>query len=397
VALLADDHDPRRREYLTRFADREGRMFLLRFWHKYKDKSPEERMNVFLDGLRQNPVRLAAVHRYLYPATDSVSFGTFLRGRLPDEPLTGERILELYHRYGPEAYNLPDQGYIAGVHPLELWFLEYLLHHPGADWNEVVEVSKNQRQEVYTWLFRTRYKHARDSRIRTMLELDAFEDIQQRWKRLGYPFDHLVPSFATALGSSGDRPAALAELMGIILNKGVRQEKVRIEKLHFAAKTPYETIVRLPKEVGKQVIAPEIAAAVQEALTGVVDKGTARRLVGGFTMADGTPLPMGGKTGTGDNRIVTLSAGGHRLASHAVSRTATFVFFLGESHFGTLTAFVPGRLAEDFSFTSALPTQVLLGMAPILEPYLEPGQGTLCHDKAAAPPVQVGVKAVEQL
>jgi membrane peptidoglycan carboxypeptidase len=382
VALLGNDRDPRRPQYLTRFADREGRMYLLRFWHKYNDKSPEERLQVLLRGLRQNPVRLAAVHRYLYPETDSVRFEKFLRGRLPSGPLPDKRIMELYHRYGPQAYNLPDQGYIAGVHPLELWLLSYLRQHPQANWTEVVAASQHQRQEIYTWLLRTRFKHARDSRIRTMLELDAFADIQQRWERLGYPFDHLVPSLATALGSSGDRPAALADLMGIIINKGVRQEKVRIEKLHFAANTPYETVVSLSPGAGKQVIAPEVAAAVQQTLSGVVDKGTARRLQGGFTSVDGSPLPMGGKTGTGDNRFVTMSAGGYRLTSRAVNRTATFVFFLGASHFGTLTAFVPGRAAAAFSFTSALPTQVLRGMAPILEPYLEPGGGTQCQDKA---------------
>ncbi|QDA62465.1 penicillin-binding protein [Hymenobacter jejuensis] len=388
VELFANDRDPRRRVYLARFADREGRMYLRRFWHKYDHKSPDERLNILLRGLRQNPVRLAAVHRYLYPETDSVSFAKLLHERLPYARLTDHRIMELYHRYGPEAYTLSDQGYIAGVHPLELWLLDYLRKHPEARWTEVVEASQNQRQQVYAWLLRTQYKHARDSRIRTMLELDAFEDIQQRWKRLGYPFNHLVPSYATALGSSGDRPAALAELMGIIINKGVRQQKVRIEQLHFAANTPYETIVKLSPVAGQQVMIPEVAAAVQEALSGVVETGTARRLKGSFSDVNGDTLPMGGKTGTGDNRLVTVNAGGQRLTSRAVNRTATFVFFLGENHFGTLTAFVPGRDAADYSFTSALPIQVLLGMAPILQPYLVSGSETLEHDKEVVRSVQ---------
>jgi hypothetical protein len=34
---------------------------------------------------------------------------------------------------------------------------------------------------------------------------------------------------------------------------------------------------------------------------------------------------------------------------------------------------VPGSDAKDFRFTSALPVQVLKGMAPILQPYLQPG------------------------
>ncbi|WP_202621802.1 transglycosylase domain-containing protein [Pontibacter russatus] len=371
--LMQDVRDPRRREYLTRFADREGRMYLLRFWRKYNGKSPEERLDLFLSGLRQNPVRVAASHRYLYPETDSVSFEKLLHSRLPGERLTHARIMELYHRYGPDAYNLPDQGYIARVHPLELWLLSYLRRHPGAGWADVVEASKEERQGVYTWLFRTRFKYARDSRIRTMLELEAFRDMQERWEKLGYPFGSLVPSLATAIGSSGDRPAALAELMGIILNNGVRQKSVRIDNLHFAAGTPYETVLRPLAVEAEQVLAPEVAAAVREALTEVVDKGTARRLQGSFTGADGKLLAVGGKTGTGDNRLVTVSAGGHRLTSRAVNRTATFVFFLGDSHFGTLTAFVPGKQAAAFHFTSSLPIQVLRGMAPILQPYLEPG------------------------
>ena len=52
LKLLSDDKDPRRREYLTRFADREGKTYLLRFWRKYRGKSSEERLEIFFDGLR---------------------------------------------------------------------------------------------------------------------------------------------------------------------------------------------------------------------------------------------------------------------------------------------------------------------------------------------------------
>ena len=79
-----------------------------------------------------------------------------------------------------------------------------------------LEASRSERQNVYGWLFKTRRKGAQDSRIRTLVELEAFLEIHKMWKRLGYPFDSLVPSYATALGSSADRPAALAELMGIL-------------------------------------------------------------------------------------------------------------------------------------------------------------------------------------
>lgn len=370
--LLKDDKNPRRQAYLHDFADREGTTFLLRFWRKYQGQPAQQRLDTFLTGLRHTSVRLAAVHRYLMPHADEASFATFLRTYLPKEKLTEKRISELYKSYGPGAYNLPDQGYIARVHPLELWLLGYLIEQPQAKFGDAVTASQDERQAVYGWLFRSRHKSARDSRIRIMLEVEAFLDIHRRWQNLGYPFAHLVPSLATAIGSSGDRPAALAELVGIIQNDGIRQATARINSLHFAADTPYDTLVVRDRLVGKRVMASEVAAALRSALADVVEAGTARRLLGSFTQADGQPLKVGGKTGTGDNRIETVGAGGRVLSSRAMNRTATFVFYLGERHYGTLTAFVPGRAAESFRFTSALPVQVLKGMAPILMPFLEP-------------------------
>ncbi|MFP2769347.1 transglycosylase domain-containing protein [Oceanisphaera sp. KMM 10153] len=379
--LLADDKDPRRQEYLSRFADREGRVFLLRFWRKYQGKTTEQRLDSFFDGLRPTPVRLAAVHRYLLPDATPQEFAAFLHRRLPAERLTDKRLDELYHRYGPGAYSLPDQGYIARVHPLELWLLGYLQHMPDAGFADAADASKEERQEVYGWLFKTRHRSARDSRIRTMLEVEAFSDIHQRWQRLGFPFDHLVPSLATAIGSSGDKPAALAELVGIILNEGVRLPTVRMDQLQFAVDTPYEThLVRQPQQA-QRVMAKEVAMVLRGALSQVVDGGTARRLQGSFTLPDGSPLTLGGKTGTGDNRIETVSRYGRVIKSQARNRTATFVFFLGERHFGTLTAYVPGQESDKFNFTSALPVQVLKGMEPILRPYLQPGSQSGCRER----------------
>jgi membrane peptidoglycan carboxypeptidase len=383
-ALLNDDKDPRRQAYLSDFADREGTTFLLRFWRKYQNQPEQQRLDTFLNGLRHTSVRLAALHRYLMPQADEASFAAFLRQYLPQEKLSDKRISELYNRYGLGKYSLPDQGYIARVHPLELWLLGYLIGQPQARFSDAVAASQDERQEVYGWLFRSRHKSARDSRIRIMLEVEAFLDIHRRWQNLGYPFGHLVPSLATAIGSSGDRPVALAELIGIIQNDGIRQPVARIDSLHFAADTPYDTLVVRDHIDGKRVMASEVAAALRSALADVVEAGTARRLLGSFTQADGQPLKVGGKTGTGDNRIETVGAGGRVLSSRAINRTATFVFYLGPRHFGTLTAFVPGRAAENFRFTSALPVQVLKGMAPILLPFLEPGTYSQCLPRLSA-------------
>ncbi|OLF51698.1 transglycosylase domain-containing protein [Pseudomonas chlororaphis] len=382
AALLKDDGDPRRQEYLAKFADREGTSFLLRFWKKYRNKDTQERLDTFLDSMHPTAIRLAAVHRYLLPEASQESFNSFVRSHLKGaklpEKLTDERLDKLYYSYGPGAYDLPDQGYIAKVHPLDLWLLGYLLNNPDAKFSQIVKASEFERQEVYSWLFKSRHKSARDSRIRTMLEIEAFLDIHQRWQKVGYPFDHLVPSLATAIGSSGDRPAALAELVGTILNDGVRMPTLRIDSLHFAADTPYETkLVNDPAE-GKRVMPLEVAVALRGALSQVVDAGTAKRVSGSFKLADGTPLAMGGKTGTGDNRIEAIGSGGRILSSKSINRTATFVFYIGEHHFGTLTAYVPGASAQAFKFTSALPVQVLKGMAPILTPYLQPGSSTQC-------------------
>ena len=381
--LLKDDDDPRRQEYLAQFADREGTTFLLKFWKKYQKKDTQTRLETFLDGLHPTAIRMAAVHRYLFPEADQDTFNRFVRSHLVNaktsDKLTDERLQRLYTDYGPGRYDLPDQGYIAKVHPLDLWLLGYLLNHPDATFSEVVKASQFERQEVYSWLFKSRHQSARDSRIRTMLEVEAFLDIHQRWQAVGYPFDHLVPSLATAIGSSGDRPAALAELMGIILNDGVRGKVLRIDSLHFGADTPYETHVVNSPEAGKRVMPSEVATALRGALSQVVDAGTAKRVSGSFVQADGTPMAMGGKTGTGDNRIEAMGAGGRVISSKAINRTATFVFYIGERYFGTLTAFVPGSSAQNFKFTSALPVQVLKGMAPILTPYLQSGSQSACQ------------------
>lgn len=368
--LLRSDKDPKREEYLRRFIDKEGTEFLRRFWRKYQQKPADERLEVFFDGLKQTPDRLAAVHRYLLPESDLALFSRFLTDKLPDEQLTPKKLTELYNKYGPGKFSLPDQGYIAKVHPLELWLLSYMNKHPDAKFSDAVAQSSDQRQQVYRWLFKTSNRSARDNRIRIMLEVEAFLDIHQRWAKLGYAFDHLVPSLGTALGSSGDRPAALAELMGIIQNDGVKLPTIRIDSLHFAARTPYETMLHYNASAGERVMRPEVARALKKTLGQVAELGTARRLTGSFMKADGSALKIGGKTGTGDNRVATQVVRGKVMASTVNNRTATFVFFLGDNYFGTLTAFVPGKGADDFSFTSALPLQVLKGMAPLIRPYV---------------------------
>jgi len=378
--ILKDMDNPQRQEYLKRFADKESKEFLIRFYHKYKGKSAREINDIFLAGIRPSPQRLAAAYRYLDPQATLDQFGKFMESRLPGfRGSDGHTLRAMYEGYGPGKYSLADQGYLAHVHPLELWLVRYLATHPGAKYKDMIEASAAERIAVYDWLLKTVHRNAQDVRIRSLIEVEAFLEIHRRWKRLGYPFDSLVPSLATAIGSSGDRPAALAELMGIILNDGVSVPTVLIERLRFGADTPYETAVERAPIKGERLFAPELAAAVRSVLIDVVEGGTATRLAHAIVREDGTQIALGGKTGTGDHRYVTFSAAGAVKESRAVNRSATFVFFIGDRFFGTLTAFVPGVDAGGYEFTSSLSAQVLKHLLPTLKPLIDtarplPGQ-----------------------
>ena len=208
-------------------------------------------------------------------------------------------------------------------------------------------------------------------RFAFLLEIEAFELLYRDWKKQGYPFARLVPSLATSIGSSGDTPGALAELMGIILNGGVRYPSVRIEELRFAADTPFETKLAHKTGPGERVLSAEAAQILERELAGVVEKGTARRAFGAIAKAGGPALVVGGKTGTGDNRFETYARGGRTIASRSINRTATFVFYIGDRMFGTITAFVPGERAAAYEFTSSLPVQIFVQLAPTISELLK--------------------------
>jgi membrane peptidoglycan carboxypeptidase len=368
--LLSDAEDPDREAYLQRFADQEGRRYLSRFWNDYRGLTPQEALDQLARRTRPVPRRLAAIYLTARPEASRADVGAFLARHLSPSSVDDDRLWDLWREYGPGRFSLQDRGYIAGIHPLELWLVTYLQEHPNATRDEVMEASAEARQEVYGWLFKSRNLHKQNRRIRILLEEDAFDRILQDWRRQGYPFGHLVPSYGSAIGSSGDRPDALADLMGLILNDGVRQPNVDLQRLHFAADTPYETEMTLVPEP-QRVLAPQVARTVRQALMGVVAEGTATRLRGAYHAPDGSFLTVGGKTGTGDNRLDRFGRGGRLISQRVVDRTATFVFFLGDRFFGTITAYVPGAVAGSYHFTSALAVQLLKALEPQLDPLLK--------------------------
>jgi len=375
--IMSDPHDEVREAYLHRFADEEGLKFVRRYYRQYRTLKPGAILGLIAHHARAGLERRVALFRSVCPRGSLADLRAFLDTQaLPAQADDSElqslydELQSLYDKYGPERFSLADRAYIAGVHPLEIALASYLLDHPGATEAEVQEGTASERQAAYAWLFKTHSRHKQDIRLRILLEEDAFDGILEDWQRQGYPFGRLVPSLSTAIGSSGDRPDALARLVGIVLDGGVRKPAVDFDRLAFAAATPYETVLGVHPSPSEHVMAPEVAETIRRALMGVVENGTANGVRGAYLNADGAPMQVGGKTGTGDNRFDTFTSGGWVTSSRAVDRTATFVFFLGDRFYGTVTAYVVGPQAAHYDFTSALAVQVLKVLEPALMPLL---------------------------
>jgi membrane peptidoglycan carboxypeptidase len=360
-----------RTAYLRRFADREGREYLSRFHEDYRDLTPQEALETLANRTRAKPASLAVIFRSVRPQASAAEMAAFIGARTA-LPADAKDIDALYTKYAVDKFSLMDRGYIAGVHPLELWLVAYMQTHPKAGWAELTTASTQERQDIYSWLFKTSRKHRQDFRIRILKEEEAFNRVLKDWRAQGYPFAQVVPSYATAIGSSGDRPDALARLMGIILNDGVDVPITNIDRVTFASQTPFETALdyTAPRKPVR-VFAPEVARTLKRTLASVVEGGTAVRMNKTFVDAAGAPLTMGGKTGTGDNRFKTFDAAGNVIESRAVDRTSTFVFFLGDRLFGTITAYVPGEAADDYHFTSSLALQLLKSIAPSVQQLID--------------------------
>src|SRR4029078_10321562 len=82
--------------------------------------------------------------------------------------------------------------------------------------------------------------------------------------------------------------------------------------------------------------------------------------------ANGEDITAGGKSGSGDNRVGTFNSSGGVISSPATNRTSGFVFYIGNRYYGVITAFVQGRQAGNYKFTSALPVTILRFLAPTL-------------------------------
>ncbi len=279
--ILDDASNPLRQTYLTRFVDQEGRVFINRFYNRHKSRTPAQMADNLYGRVGYNPRRFTSVFRYLEPRARFDAYVAALHQHVPASVGLSPKVLEsMFKTHAMGAYNLADRGYVSQIHPLELWLVKTLRAAPQTTLKALYEKSAEVRHEVYSWLFKTSSKNKQDIRIQSLLEVEAFDRLLVDWKRLGYPFDTITASYGTAIGSSGDRPAALAELMGILVNDGERKPMVSLTHLHFAANTPFDTQLSMKPPQGEQLLPAEVAQTVRRALARVVESGTASRLAG---------------------------------------------------------------------------------------------------------------------
>ena len=214
-SLLEDPADPRRERYLARFADKEGRAFLGRFHVKYSGRSPQENEALLLRGMRASPTRLAALLSALEPEAGIDGLQAFLGRRSTGGGLSERSARGLYDKYGPRAAH-PERsrlcrrrasaGAVAGRIPA------------SSSTGVLGRSSARQLRPTAGGLWLAAHEPAKactGCAHRQHAGIGSLGEIQRAWQKLGYPFEALTPSYATAIGASGDRPSALAELMGI--------------------------------------------------------------------------------------------------------------------------------------------------------------------------------------
>ena len=108
----------------------------------------------------------------------------------------------LARAYGNPRLTIADYGYLLDVHPLEIWCAGELIRSPGLSIEDLTARADDATNVSSAWLFRTRNRRAQDLHLKRRIERDAFVHMTPYWRRMGFPFERLVPSLTTALGSS---------------------------------------------------------------------------------------------------------------------------------------------------------------------------------------------------
>lgn len=353
---LSAGDEATKRQLLLQFVDKESKLFLNKFFKNLKKKDPQTLEQYVIYDLPRSVMGVAMTMSYLHSElTPEQVVDNLVQNGYDLSWKQKQQILRLVNAHRTGQYNMNDIGYVAKLHPILLYVAKQMIANPSISYTELVEQSAKIRQESYSWLFKNKKKQAQWIRVYSVLEAQGFESILDQWQRVGFPFEYIVPSLASALGSSGDKPRALAKLVGVALNGGKDFNEPIIEELHFAKDTPYEVVLRRkPPTSAEQVMTAEVAEVVKNTLRDTVEAGTAVRVRDTFK-----PLEAGGKTGTGDNQHKEVRADGSVVEQTALSRTATFVFYIGQKWYGSITVYVDQEEAERSTFTSSYAVTLL--------------------------------------
>lgn len=366
--VLRISKHPQRRRLLREIADDEAKLHLKRYYKAYRNLPSDDVLKRLLKRHVTSARRLAMVFFAWHPGADENELSVWLKKQKSE--VRPHRARRLFLAYGNPRVNLSDYGFLLRKHPLEVWCAGEMMRNPGITWESLLEKSTQARRISSSWLLKPSMRKPQNLRLRIRIEQDAFKNITSYWRNLGFPFKRLVPSFSTSIGSSADQPAALAKLIGIILNDGIQRPEISVQKLRFANSTPYHTFFEVSPQPGKRVMAPSVAQTLRAVLKKVVEEGTGRRAKGVFVRPDKTPIVTGGKTGTGDNQYKKVDRDGKLIFSRALNRTATFAFYIGNRYFGVITAFVSGPETEEYRFTSALPVSILKMLGPSINSHI---------------------------
>ena len=226
----ADPSNPRRQDYLARFADREGREFLARFYRKYAGKPAHEAKTCWCTARGRR--------RRAWPPRSTVS--------------------------NPTRTRTASQSSSRGACPT-----------PISPTRRCRHCATRSVRTAGRWPTAATWRRAPAGTVGCGLPAPTSQGHARRGGRGQRPERQvLTPSYASALGASGDWPAALAELMGIIVNRGMRLPVTRVASLQFARGTKRASCAsrRRPSACS--------SPRSRRALIGVVEEGTAKRLNG---------------------------------------------------------------------------------------------------------------------
>lgn len=124
---------------------------------RYRGSKPADEARSLL--LRAVPASAAALTGALVTIdaqADDAQFEELLKGRLGRAAGSPRALREAATRL-----SLADRGYLARVHPLELWLVGYLRRQPGTTLGDALDASRDERQQVYSWLFNMRQRPPR--------------------------------------------------------------------------------------------------------------------------------------------------------------------------------------------------------------------------------------------